>query len=299
MSDVLNLQLREVPARIAELDFVVELPKDWVAHPLSEEPLDFDNPAFLVPLAVVTAPHAVIVWSAAARPGYEAGTLSDWARYLLGEHGLTPLTFSDAWLGVLPAILGEAEQPSDFGPMRVRYAFAEDGGRLINVTLSAQTQIASAVEPVWRATLASFRLGTPHGPTIAVWPAASTDDSAVVQYNEYVEPPEPDKGPMPGADDGPPWWKAARALEAAGHLEEAELAIRSAVQHQGALIQIAELYRLRRIRLLDAGDAQGARLARDKAVDWAQAYAGSATSGGEGAALSVERDAFIASLGPE
>lgn len=297
MSDVLNLQPREIPARIADLDFVVELPQDWNAHPLPEETLDFDNPAFLVPLTVVIAPHAVIVWTAAARPGYGEGTLSDWARYLMGEHGLTPLSFGETTLGALPAIVGEAEQPSDYGPMRVRFAFAEDGGRLINVTLSAPTQLASAVEPVWRATLSSFNLGTPHGPTVAVWPPASTDDSAVVEYNAYVEPPAPEKGPSP-ASDGPPWWQAARALEAAGHLDEAELAIRSAVQHQGALIQIAELYRLRQIRLREAGDVEGARVARDKAVDWAQAYAASATSGGEGAALSAERDAFIAGLDP-
>jgi hypothetical protein len=299
VNDALNLQLREVPARIADLDFVVELPADWISHPLQEEALDFDNPAFLVPLAVVTAPHAVIVWSAAARPGYGEGTLSDWARYLLGEHGLEPRTFSDAWLGDLPAILGEAEQPSDYGPMRVRFAFAEDGGRLINVTLSAPSQLASAIESAWRATLSSFRLGTPHGPTVTLWPAPSTDDSAVVQYDEYVAPPEPEKGPMPGSDTSPPWWNAARALEAAGHLDEAELAIRSAVPHQGALIQIAELYRLRQIRLREAGDVEGARRARLQAVNWAQAYAASATSGGEGTALSAERDAFIADLGPE
>ena len=299
MSDALNLQPLEVPGRIAELGFVVELPQDWIHHPLQEASLEFQPPAFLGPLAVVTAPHAVIVFSVAARPAYEEGTLSDWARYLLGEHGIKPQTFSDAWLGELPAILGEAEQPSDYGPMRVRFAFAEDGGRLINVSLTAPTLLGQAMEPVWRSILSTFQLGTPHGPTVPVWPAGSTDDSAVVQYDEYVEPPEPEKGPMPGSDANPPWWKAAQALEAAGHLDEAELAIRSAVQHQGALIQIAELYRLRLIRLRDAGDVAGAHLARAKAVDWAKAYAASATSGGEGTALSLERDDFIASLGPE
>lgn len=298
MSDALDFRRRQVPARIADLDFVVDLPADWISHALQEEALDFDNPSFLVPLTLVTAPHAVIVWSAAARPGYDEGTLSDWARYLLGEHGLAPLTFSDAWLGELPAILGEAEQPSDFGPMRVRFAFAEDGGRLINVTLSAPAQLASAIEPAWRATLASFKLGTPRGSTVRVWPAASTDDSDVVQYNAYVEPPEPEKGPPP-TEEGPAWWRTARSLEAADRLEEAERAILDAVPHLGALIQVAELYRLRLLRLRELGHDEGARSAHRKAVDWARSYAASATSGGEGAALSVERDAFIASLGPE
>ncbi|MCC2657489.1 MAG: hypothetical protein K0Q76_2597 [Panacagrimonas sp.] len=180
MSDTLDLQPRDVPARIASLDFVVDLPADWVSHPLPDETLEFDNPAFLVPLTLVTAPHAVIVWSAAARPGYEEGTLSDWARYLLGEHGLAPQSFGEAFLGELPAIVGESEQPSDYGPMRVRFAFAEDGGRLINVSLSAPTQLASAIEPVWRATLSSFKLGTPHGPTVPVWPPAESDGPSII-----------------------------------------------------------------------------------------------------------------------
>jgi hypothetical protein len=180
MSDTLDLQPREVPARIASLDFVVELPSDWISHPLPDDALDFDNPAFLVPLTLVTAPHAVIVWSAAARPGYDEGTLSDWARYLLGEHGLTPQSFGETLLGELPAIVGEAEQPSDYGPMRVRFAFAEDGGRLINVSLSAPTQLASAIEPAWLATLSTFRLGTPHGPTIPVWPPEPGETSIII-----------------------------------------------------------------------------------------------------------------------
>lgn len=294
-----DLQDRVVPPRIADIGFTVSLPSDWISHALPEEDLNFDNPAFLVPLAVVVAPHAMLIWTAAARPGYEEGTLSDWARYLLEQHGLSPRSFGEAWLGALPAIVGEAEQPSDFGPMTVCYVFAEDGGRLINVTLSAPASLASAIEPVWRATLASFALAAPKGPTVRVWPVVEAGDSAVVQYNEYVEPEANTEQAPEARDESPAWWRAAQALEAAGHLEEAELAIRAAVPHLGGLIQIAELYRLRMLRLREAGDAAGAREAHRRAVNWAGFYAASATSGGEGTALSAERDAFIAALGPE
>ena len=46
-------------------------------------------------------------------------------------------------------------------------------------------------------------------------------------------------------------------------------------------------------------DPAKAREARKQAADWAWTYASYATSGGEGAALSYERDQFLTSLGPE
>ncbi|HYW31067.1 MAG TPA: hypothetical protein VE869_06120 [Gemmatimonas sp.] len=52
-------------------------------------------------------------------------------------------------------------------------------------------------------------------------------------------------------------------------------------------------------RLRDAGDVAGAAEAKRQAISWWYAYAGSATSGGEGAALSYERDKHIAALGGE
>jgi len=68
------------------------------------------------------------------------------------------------------------------------------------------------------------------------------------------------------------------------------------VDHIGAAIQVAELYRHRMLRLLREGDSAGAEAARDQAARWAHHYAACATSGGEGAALSRERDAFLARL---
>ena len=58
----------------------------------------------------------------------------------------------------------------------------------------------------------------------------------------------------------------------------------------------AQLHRERMLRLQEAGDLAGARAAFEKASDWICSYAGFATSGGEGAALSLERDEFLASL---
>lgn len=158
-------RLRSFPSRIADLGFSADLPADWISHDLPAEEPDFSNPAFCFPLAVVTAPHAAVVFAAAARPAYENGALSDWAGYLLGENGLTPRAIGAGLAGTLPAICGEAVQDSDLGPMVVRFAFLEDGGRLVNLSFSAPEMLDSAVRDVWFRALASFTLETPRGAT--------------------------------------------------------------------------------------------------------------------------------------
>ena len=103
----------------------------------------------------------------------------------------------------------------------------------------------------------------------------------------------------PASDRAPDWWRAALALEEAGRCEEAERAIREAVPHIGAAASIAEMY-ARRMRVLQrAGDEPRAIEAFKNAVDWMGTYAGWATSGGEGEALSRERDDFRAALALE
>ena len=94
----------------------------------------------------------------------------------------------------------------------------------------------------------------------------------------------------------PDWWKQAQALEREDRLTEAEKVISDSVRHQGFAIQIAELYRLRMLRLRANGDAAGATAAREKASHWAYFYASQATSGGEGMALSLQRDEFLRTL---
>jgi hypothetical protein len=506
-----TLPLRRFPSRIAQLGFAVGLPADWISHPLPDEQPDFSDPSRLVPLAAVTAPHAAIVWAAAARPAYGDGTLNDWARYLVAQHGLTLRAFGEGQLGNLPALVGEAVQDSEVGPLRVRFAFAEDGGRLINLTLTAPEMLADAVAAMWFGGLASFALDEPHGTTVPRWPAVASapataavagmaemtlvdaeasgadvpgDDHApadqtsapaahpapaaqcdsfavhardegaatldtghavnrrlrdngvglvprVVEIDaparcatvacgavtaqltvplgwhviddgrrvlvfepagdvqvhldllpceesghegvldrleaqarrDYPAPAfmrlrsgrmsalgvrniadgdqpleqfhlvidGPDTGHVlrarvtatpatataaanmgelilgsavfgsfaattQASDHGPDWWMAALLMERAGRLAEAEQCITDAIDHIGAAIQVAELYRQRMLRLQNEGQPGEALKAREAAIRWAHHYAACATSGGEGAALSRERDAFIAQL---
>ncbi|HEX5221191.1 MAG TPA: hypothetical protein VFZ59_16630 [Verrucomicrobiae bacterium] len=163
MNPNLKLSPRTFPARVAELGFTVDLPADWVSHELPKEDVDFSNPTLFMPLAVVTAPHAAIVFGFAARPAYDDGTLHDWAWYHLNHNQLQPRAVGRDVIAGVAAVSGEAVQPSDLGPMVVRFAFLEDGNRLINLTLTAPEIFADSVRDAWFAMLKSFTLKTPRG----------------------------------------------------------------------------------------------------------------------------------------
>lgn len=291
----------EVPARIASLGFRVDLPSDWQAHELPDESLNFDDPRYMVSLSVITAQHSALVFAVAARPAFDDGTVSDWSRYLIAEAGLSPRTQGEGQLGDLPALLGEAVLKSDAGPMLVRYAFAEDGGRFLNLTLTAPLMLAGALQGVWSRVLTSFTLDDPRGATVPVWPAATVPEQVPQPAHDMASDDASTDEPTQEATQEPTQeptdiWEAACALEQAGRLQEAEQVLLQGIDHQGALLTVAQLHLERHLRLRRAGDGAGAAQAAEAATRWAHAYAASATSGGEGLALSRERDALLARL---
>jgi len=102
---------------------------------------------------------------------------------------------------------------------------------------------------------------------------------------------------MDASDAGKPdWWLKARKLEAENRMEEAEALIKNAVPNLYFAEVTADLYRLRMLRLMEARDKTGAREAFRQAKNFIHFFASMATSGGEGAALSGERDAFMKRL---
>ena len=163
MSPSLKLAPRTFAARIAELGFTAALPADWISHELPNENVDFATLTYFVPLAIVTAPHATIVFAFAARPAYDDGTLHDWAWHNLNHNKLQPRTVGREIVAGVPAVVGEATQPSEVGPLVVRFAFLEDGDRLVNLTLTAPELFADSVRDAWFGMLQSFRLETPRG----------------------------------------------------------------------------------------------------------------------------------------
>lgn len=103
-------------------------------------------------------------------------------------------------------------------------------------------------------------------------------------------------GPGPSDTSGPAWWQRALAAAEAGRSEEAERIIRDAVPHIGSAASIAEMYAHRMRSFMRTGEDRRAVDAFKHAVAWMDTYASWATSGGEGAALSAERDRFHAAL---
>lgn len=93
--------------------------------------------------------------------------------------------------------------------------------------------------------------------------------------------------PDPGA-----WARTARDTQGPVRLEAVEQEMLRAIPHIGAAASIAEMYARRMRAFQRAGDETRALAAFRLAVDWMGNYASSATSGGEGAALSCERDRF-------
>jgi hypothetical protein len=182
MNPNLKLAPRTFPARVADLGFTANLPTDWINHELPKEEVDFSNPTLFMPLAIVTAPHAAIVFAFAARPAYDDGTLHDWAWYHLNHNQLQPRAVGRDVIAGVAAVSGEAVQQSDLGPMVVRFAFLEDGNRLINLMLTAPEIFADSVRDAWFGMLKSFALETPRGSRFQI--EAHADNTPAAQIPE-------------------------------------------------------------------------------------------------------------------
>ena len=94
----------------------------------------------------------------------------------------------------------------------------------------------------------------------------------------------------------PDWLRQAASVEGPDRLEAMEQQIQREAQHIGGAASIAEMYAQRMRAFQRAGNETRAVAAFKLAVQWMWTYAGQATSGGEGEALSLERDEFHAAL---
>jgi len=109
--------------------------------------------------------------------------------------------------------------------------------------------------------------------------------------------PPPEKTP-PAANQRD-WDRKIRNLDGPDRLEDVEKEMQAAFAHIGAASSIAEMYAQRMRAFQRAGNEPRAIAAFKLAAGWMGTYASWATSGGEGAALSYERDQFVAALARE
>lgn len=109
--------------------------------------------------------------------------------------------------------------------------------------------------------------------------------------------PPPVKNPAPMNSTA--WARAAQGTDGPDRLEAVEKEMLAAINHIGVAGSIAEIYAERMRAFQRAGNEPRAVAAFKLAVNWMDNYASWATSGGEGAALSYERDQFQAALARE
>jgi len=149
-----------------------------------------------------------------------------------------------------------------------------------------------------------FPLKAPSGPRIGhMKEFFELGDYAPVPGSERIRP-EPAARKMivpPPERDGehdraPKWWRQARSEDGPDRLEAMEAQIQREAQHIGGAASIAEMYAQRMRAFQRTGNEARAVAAFKLAVDWMGTYASHATSGGEGAALSLQRDEFHAAL---
>lgn len=183
MSGSSEVNVVEVPARIADLGFRIGVPKDWNVLELPGEEVDFAQPATFFPLLMAVAPWAMVLLTVAARPGFGDGTLQDWSLYLLNSQGIQPTSFGPGKVGDLQAFVGVGRQEQEGTWLEMRYAFVEDGGRLLYLGLLAPEALSASVDGAWQAALVSFALANPQGQRVPVV-AEEKAEAAPPQFSE-------------------------------------------------------------------------------------------------------------------
>jgi hypothetical protein len=193
----------EVPARIADLAFSYLRPANFNVIDLPDEKPDFEKPTTFFPLQLAMAGYGAVLFSVAARPAYDDGSIQDWAEFLSKETNVQIISLEPGVLGGLPAVIVEVLQQTDAGVMRMRTALLEDGKRLINVSIMAPDAIWASVEPTLRMSFMSFRLAEPRGTVTPLTRAAAQKvagkaQPAVKEPND--EETKADDKPVPAAE---------------------------------------------------------------------------------------------------
>jgi hypothetical protein len=145
------------------LAFSCLLPDGWVNVALPEETYDLNNPTVFLPLLVCMAPSGAVVFSIAARPAFNEGSVQDWVEYLAAQNNLQVERIQEARVNRMPCVLIDATMPSGGGVMRSRSVFLEDGGRLFNVGTLAPEAVWPSVESDFDRLLGSFQLDEVRG----------------------------------------------------------------------------------------------------------------------------------------
>jgi tetratricopeptide (TPR) repeat protein len=170
-------------------------------------------------------------------------------------------------------VLGSARQGQGPEAPIVHFAYLRQGRHVLELLLHGPATRSEDALAAWRCAAASWRVH-----------AAQPEGRQ--RHKQHRTPVSPAA-----------WWLRAQALQAQGQLEEALNLVERECDQAGRLLAQAELLVRQMRQALAAGRLSEAMRAQERAVDCACSYAASATSGGEGAARSLQRDEFLRANG--
>lgn len=170
------------PAKLADLGFAIDVPNGFIAPPLPQEDVDFNNPTLSAPLLLLSAQVALAIVTVAARPAYADGSVMDGTQYLCSEHNITLTALMPGTLGGADqkhgAILAEGHQTQDGTLLKMVMAFFEDGKRLVIVHAMCPDELAPSYLALLQQSVHSIALTNPRGPTAPLVPGMPVPSKA-------------------------------------------------------------------------------------------------------------------------
>ena len=181
----------EVAARVAGLGFRFLRPTDWVLVDLPAEQLDTTNPYAFLPLGICVARYGAVVFTVAARPAFDDGTLSQWLDHFARVNLQDPGPVEAEELSGRAAVGCWGIQLNDGVVLRARAVFVEDGGKLLVLNVMAPDELWGSLASTLVTILRSFELTTPAGATVALCPPGTTlPESTMTSFKVSVSFPE-------------------------------------------------------------------------------------------------------------
>ena len=123
-----------------------------------------------MPLAVAITQYGPMVFTIAARPAFDDGTVSQWLDYICRAEGYAHTAVKETRIGDLPAVTCDATQKADDVTMTMRFVLLEDGGRLIQMSAMAPEAFWDGAIKKMAPMLASLELRETRGTKVALFP---------------------------------------------------------------------------------------------------------------------------------
>lgn len=170
----MSLPRVKFPARIAALDFSMEMPIGFYHPDLPKDEPNFDDPTVSAPLMLTASPIAMALIAVAARPAYTEGSVSRWVGFLTSHFGISITEMHPGRVGGLlkwhPAILASGTQVQDGVELSMKFVFFEDGGHLISAHAMCPKELEDSYLGTLHHCIETIELENPKGPTAMLMP---------------------------------------------------------------------------------------------------------------------------------